>query len=344
MWLLCASLLEQTAIAQSAQSASTTGTLVIVRTARDASIVTRVRTELAGSAFEIVEIDAGPGTARAALEQIAAEYGASAVMRVRSEPASVEVWSRSVASDAQGTIDLVTVPDGETHEDEVLALRAVETLRARSLTLAPAPSARAAQKPEPVASTAQPAAETDVPEPDEPAPITPQLWLELAPAIVLSPSELGPQLGGLLGARAQLSSLVSMAGFAFVPLWREDLEAVEGSAHVATWLLGAAIDAQLRTRPWQLSGGAGIASVLTQMSGSASAPFEGDDVLKTSAAPFLHGSLQLELGASVRACLRALIGFAAPAVVVRFEDRDIASWGRPFALLSLGVELPLTRL
>lgn len=333
-------------MAQSAPSTSASGTLVIVRTARDASIVTRVRTELAGSAFEIVEIDAGPGTARAALAQLGDEQGASAVMRVRSDPASVELWSRSAGSDEEGTIDLITVPDGETHEDEVLALRAVETLRARSLTLAPAPSARAAPKPEPkpAASIAPPAAETDVPENDEPPAIAPQLWLELAPAIVLSSSELGPQLGGLLSARAQLSSLLSIAGFAFVPLWREDLEAAEGSAHVATWLLGAAIDAHLRMRAWELSGGAGIASVLTQMSGSASAPFEGDDVLKTSAAPFLRGTLALELGASVRACLRALIGFTAPEVVVRFEDRDIASWGRPFALLSLGVELPLTAL
>jgi hypothetical protein len=42
--------------------------------------------------------------------------------------------------------------------------------------------------------------------------------------------------------------------------------------------------------------------------------------------------------------LRALIGFALPEVAVRFEDREITSWGRPFALLSLGVELPITPL
>jgi hypothetical protein len=359
VWLLAIVLMEHAALAQSTPTA---GTLVIVRTARDAAIVMRVRTELATSAFEIVEIEAEPSTARAALSQLAAEHGASAVMRVRSEPTSIELWSRSAQSAEHGTIDLITVPDGETHGDEVLALRAVETLRARALALLPPPSARPAEpepepdpEPEPSAPAAQPAPQTEedalepaqafTPEaPEAAAPVTPQLWLELAPAVVLSPGGLGPQLGGLVSARAQLSAQVSIAGLAVVPLWRAELEADEGRARVATWLLGAAIDAHARLRAWELSGGAGIASALTPMSGSAAAPFEGVDQLETSAAPFLRGSLQLELGGSLRACLRALIGFALPEVAVSFEERDVASWGRPFALLSLGVELPLAPL
>jgi hypothetical protein len=255
---------------------------------------------------------------------------------------------------------MVSVPDGETHRDEILALRVVETLRARSLGLVATEPAPAAREPE---EQPAPAPQRERVDDEALAPVPPdvaaapaedperarelRLWLQLGPSLASSPGGLGPELGALLGLRLDASQLLSISGFAVAPLWRADVVAEEGRASISTWLLGAAIDARLHAASWTLSGGVGIASVLTQMSGSAAPLHDAEDELETGAAPLLRAAAQLDLGA-VRAGLRGMLGFAVPVVSVRFEDgaveREVARWGRPFALLSLAVELPLARL
>lgn len=339
---------------------------MIVRSAGDDAIIARVRSELSASAFELVELEASSSNARAALAQVAAAHDAGAALRVRaasSRPTeaarlSVELWSAS-NDDAAGALDVITVPDGETHAAEVLAVRVVETLRARSLGLVlaqpallvapkPEPEAQETEGPEDVARDAEQAAEEELePEALEPAeraaaPVR-ALWLELAPSLLLSSGGLGSQIGALLALRLDASQLLSISVFGAAPLWRAELVAAEGQANVSTWLLGAAIDAQLRWQAWALCAGAGIASVLTAMSGSAEPPFEGNDELLTSAAPLLRAALQLELAPWLRISARGMLGLAVPRVSTRFEEREVARWGQPFALLSIGVELALAQ-
>jgi hypothetical protein len=336
----------------------------------DDAIVARVRGELSATAFELVELEVGAVDARAALAHVAAAHDAGAALRVRvasSRPAeatrlSVELWSAS-SDAAAGALDTITVPDGETHAAEVLAVRVVETLRARSLGLVLAqPSAAVAPKPEPgpdaqgteALKGAQRDAERSADEELEAEVIVPAepmssraparaLWLELAPSFVLSSGGLGPQLSALLALRLDASRLLSISVFGAAPLWRAELAAQEGQANVSTWLLGAAIDAQLRWRASALSAGAGIASVLTHMRGSASPPFEGDAELVTSAAPVLRAALHVQLTAWLRVGARGMLGAALPRVSVRFEEREVARWGQPFALVGICVELALAQ-
>jgi hypothetical protein len=152
-----------------------------------------------------------------------------------------------------------------------------------------------------------------------------------------------PELGALLALRVDATSLLSIGVFGVAPLWRAELTADEGRANVATWLLGAALDAQLRWHAWSISAGAGIASVLTHMSGSAAPPFEGDDELVTSAAPLLRLALHVELAAWLRIGVRGMLGFSVPEVATRFEERVVARWGQPCAILGVGAELALAQ-
>lgn len=334
--------------------------VVIVRTVGDDAIVARVRSELSASAFELVELEAGSASARAALAQVAGAHDAGAAVRVRvaaqATARSVELWS-ALSDDPAGSLDVITVPDGETHAAEVLALRVVETLRARTLGLElarPAPAApaaparepaeRARDAPEEPARVAEQPADVAAIEPAERA-ASPRraLWLELAPSLVLSSGGLGSQLGALLALRLDASQLLSISVFGAAPLWRAELTAEEGQANVSTWLLGAALDAQVRWQAWALSAGAGIASVLTHMSGAAEPPFEGDDELVTSAAPLLRAALHVQLMPWLRVSARGMLGFAVPRVSTRFDEREIARWGQPFALLGVGVELALAQ-
>jgi hypothetical protein len=39
--------------------------------------------------------------------------------------------------------------------------------------------------------------------------------------------------------------------------------------------------------------------------------------------------------------LRVLIGASVPEVSMRFVEREVASWGQPFMLITLGLELPM---
>lgn len=342
-----------------AASAQAAGSVVLVRTPGDDALVARIHSELSASGFDVLEVSAAAPNARGELAQLAAEHGAYAALRVapprrRASPA-IELWSASADAATAGALDMIAVSEGELQSAEVLALRVVETLRARSLGFvagrppppAAVPKPEAEVEPEAeVGPEADAEAEVDLDASDQEAPATERprsLWLELAPSLVLGPGGLPPEVGALLALRLDASSLLSISLFGVAPVWRAELTAEEGRANVATWLLGAALDAQLRWHALSISAGAGIAAALTNMSGSAAPPFEGDDELVTSAAPMLRVALHVELATWLRIGARGMLGFSVPEVSTRFEERVVARWGRPCVLLGVGAELALAQ-
>jgi hypothetical protein len=305
-------------------------------------VIVRIRADLDASSFTLLELDE-VAAGRSALAQLAAQHQAIAALRIRAVPRSAELWTADAAADAPGALDVIMVAGSEAHADEVLALRVVETLRARSLSLTRVEAAPPApEQPPSVPKTQAPEPEPSAGGADAIAtPHALQLWLELAPSLTLSPGGFGPELGAALSVRVQPLSFLSLAGFAVVPLWRDEVAVDEGSASMATWLLGVAADLHVQLAPIELSGGLGIASVIEQLDGSAAAPFEGRSDTERLAAPFARVAFHLALGAGLRLCTRALIGLAVPELSLQVEQREHATWGRPFVLVSVGLELPL---
>jgi hypothetical protein len=182
------------------------------------------------------------------------------------------------------------------------------------------------------------------PEADEPPPVplrVPQLWLELAPAVAFSPGGLGPALDVSASARLQLAAEWSLGALAIVPIWSERVEEQEGSARVHTLMLGGAADYHVGARPLQFSAGLGLAALLSLMSGSTELPLSEETDMVATVGPFARVALHVELGAGLHLCARALVGASIPEVGVHFVDREVAHWGRPFVVATLGIELPL---
>jgi hypothetical protein len=316
---------------------------VVVQSAGDEALLARIRNELEASglsAFE-VKVEGDPG-GRAGLAQLAREHGARAALRVRGVQHGVELWT---ANGEDGVVDVIALREGDAHAGEVLALGVVETLRARGLG-GERERERATTTTSATRTTSTPTPTTDA------APSTSvestrdrdsdgrRVWVEVAPAIGVSPGGLGAEASAFFGVRYQPASFVSIGGFGFVPLWREALQAAEGSATVSTWMLGLAIDGHLRAGAFELAAGAGIASAIVVMRGEARATFDGVDETERVAAPLLRTSVHLPLG-SVRLCLRVHGGVSVPLARVRFDERQVARWGQPFVAFSLGAELPL---
>jgi hypothetical protein len=107
--------------------------------------------------------------------------------------------------------------------------------------------------------------------------------------------------------------------------------------------LGADVDGVLQ-RDDQFLGarlGLGVAAIWLHMEGSAIAPRQGltDDVFV--ALPYARAAGWLTLLDPVRIVAETRVGLAAPRPVVVFDGRQVAHWGRPMVLGSLGIGFAL---
>jgi hypothetical protein len=75
------------------------------------------------------------------------------------------------------------------------------------------------------------------------------------------------------------------------------------------------------------------------MRGEASTPFVAHDDSLTAGVYYLHASAGRWLSDSVRLRAGVLAGATAPRPVLRFDDRDVATWGRAFGALALEAEI-----
>jgi hypothetical protein len=162
--------------------------------------------------------------------------------------------------------------------------------------------------------------------------------VEFAPALVLSPGGIGPAFEGFGSVRLQVASPWSVALFGLVPFTSDRVRAKEGSASVSTWIAGAGADLHTHGERFELGLRAGAGAVFTVMHGEAEAPYRSHDQTVVVAALFAGPSLQYHLGGGFRVCARALAGLALPRVAVRFAGREVAHWGRPFGVGTIGLE------
>ena len=166
------------------------------------------------------------------------------------------------------------------------------------------------------------------------------LWVGLGPAVGLSPGGLGlvPQVKA--GLSIEPSPIWSASVFALLPTFPSAVEAAEGEADVWVGLLAAAGDATLvKADSWGYAIGAGAALVGLQMEGSAEAPYVGEEDSVFTAAGFTRISAYYVLPPAWRLRGELLMGLAAPRPTVRFAERQVGSWGRPFALAIIELEL-----
>jgi hypothetical protein len=326
----------------------------LIRTPGDEAVVCRVRVDLRAFGWRIIEVPIqDTATPHESLAQWASEYSAVAALRVDAALGQIEIhierpWGNvyEILRNEDGPIDA-----------QILALRTTEALRAHGLDSGPA-AARVAQdqtsSPAPnqgVRSTAvsrslvraQALSTTTQTKPGNRAETTVQkgLWLQLAPATTASPGGLGIGFAALLGARFEISPRWSVAANGLVPLTSRLASAPEGSAHVATSLVGFAVEGTwLRHSHWFCTSGLGLALLWTVAEGwDAQTGYAKTYDTTSTTAPQFHLRTGLQLSRDWSAFGMLLGGVSFPEVRVLFADHEARTWGQPYTILSLGVEL-----
>jgi hypothetical protein len=216
-------------------------------------------------------------------------------------------------------------------EAELLAVSAVETLRATLMEI----------------NLAQPAKGEVAPPPAVRALVAPQsrrFAARLGAGVgydrqgnLESSWQLAIALTAALGPRLR----IGLDGL--VPLTSAGVRGPEGQADVRLWLAGPFLEVALTgpASPADISAGVGVWGAMLRMQGTAAAPYQGVPASVTTLAP------HADIGARFRLGRRLAIGgfvsaaIAAPEVIVRFSGREAARWGRPFGLAGLVIEARL---
>jgi hypothetical protein len=299
-------------------------------------LLARVAAELTALGFEPVFLPLPPEIAPPeGLADAARSVDAVAAVQLLPTAGAVRIW---LVDRVTGKTVLREVSSGAEGEDgpSLVVLRTVELLRASFLEIRIAP---------PPAGEMQPAAPVEslvaLSPPEAEAP--PRLALELAPAVTVGSFEVAPTLTVQLGAHLRLTDLVGVELFGLVPAVPLHLSAPEGEAdlHMGALAAGVRLTFAAPDDRWVPFLGGGVAVTFVDVRGDPLPGFVGHPALVAAGAPYLRGGLAVALAQLLRLRLDVLVGWALPSTIVRFDDREVASWG-PFLLTaSLGLEVLL---
>jgi hypothetical protein len=304
-------------------------TIVRVRSARVA-LDERLSAELSTLGLAVKEVD--PIDARTNLDDVARATGARAVVRVVEQDNTIELWVRP-RNEADAPIHHVVAMDPRRGWN-LAAVSALEILRADLLDVhdEPAPSARP-----PVPELLKPRPEGVRP---PAASRAPWLWAHLAIGAESSPGGLGVSSELLGELRIELSSWFDLAAFGALSPVAEQVTGPEGVAHVRHAIVGAAADARVRWRSVTASLGVGpVVGVFTMTGEALASGYAGQSASIVTAGPMLRACATLDVAPSLRVRMEVGAGMTAPHAVIWFAGREVADWGQPFGLLTLGLEL-----
>jgi hypothetical protein len=305
--------------------------VLVVRSPGDAAVSGRMIAELAALGFDVSEV-VDP-TPEQPLVEVAQTSGAVAAVRATPSERRVELWVVDPSTQATAFEETVSI-DGR---PDVLAVHAVEVLRARlvkvGLAEPPPPSRAVEHPPTPEHRAAEPA-------PEPRSGDVPLVWLGIGPAVQLSAGGLGPIPSAILDIRAAPLASLSLLGFVTLPLTSARVESVEGSADLEPALAGLVAEMQTSGKRWTLALGAGAGVLWVDMRGAnATEDYVARSDRVTGVAGFGDVAVCRSLLDGLSTCADLWFGSAMPRVAVRFGDREVATWGRPFGMASLRLEI-----
>jgi hypothetical protein len=317
--------------------------------ARARRCLTRLREELTAGGFEVAVSEFGAGgDALWMVDPPTPRDGSLATIALIGNPdeGPAELWIVDGVSGGRAAVRRLLVPAGSSaHDDEVLAIRSLEFLRASALELARG----AATAPPPPA--APPAMATIVAAPEVPPPVTavvsppaaPRLVsFELGMSLLESSLSLGPAYLPLARVRVEPLSLLEMrltvAGLGTRPqVTRGDDSATVGQAFGLVEVRAAF----RRGRAVRPAIGVGGGALLVRVDGVGKWPHEGRHGQVWSALFDVGVGLTIALGRRLAVAAEAHGQLTAPYPTVQFSGEEAARIGRPALLTSLTLVAPL---
>ncbi|WP_437930932.1 hypothetical protein WMF37_17425 [Sorangium sp. So ce291] len=337
--LLCA--------ARPAAAAAAARVVLVQPSAADPSIseaLIRIRGELVADGFDVELLDSQSASApRPAMDDAGQQAGSAALIGLFLAPdgQAAELWVVDPLTNKTLVRRIDTRGEAPEHIAEVLAVRAVELLRASLLELlmssrrSAAPIAAAAPRPSAVQEPRS--AERSLDQPSRRS-----TWgVELGGGLLASPGGIGPSL--LLVARLRLAPLgplgpiegrLSLAGLGTAPR----VVGPQGSATVQQRLglveLAALPWPELRLRP-RFSAGLGVLHVAVD--GEASWPYRGVHSARWAFAADAGAGVELGITRRLDVVAEAHALVAHPYPVVRFAETEAARGARPALLGTLSL-------
>jgi hypothetical protein len=318
MHALAAGLLLFAALAAETVPRAEVNRVALLRIAGDERLHVRLAAELRVQHYDVVEVEGGE------LDAALRATGAQAAMKVEASPELVRVWILNGPTGKQ--IFREVAPEERAPLDRaIVALWAVELLRASALAL----------RPPVVAAT---------PAPPPPAPVG--VALEVAPAVAVSPGGLGPSWHLMLGARWQVGPVCGLEAVVLAPTFPTKVASTGGSALISMGLLGVGAFAMAGSSQARWSAQAAVGAALLGVratgdvsdAGASGGTFLGRTDQTVSGGPYVRAGASLRAASWFRLRADALSGVMLPRPVVQFGDAQVASWGRPWIAAVVGAE------
>jgi hypothetical protein len=173
-----------------------------------------------------------------------------------------------------------------------------------------------------------------------------RLWLQGGAGGATSPGGVGPGAVARAGVRIEPAGPFSVTAFALLPLSSPAVRGAEGSADVSVVVAGGTVDyALVRSSAFRLALGFGGGAALFSVSGRSDDPvWVGRARTVASGVVFANASTAFRLGPWLGLRLEVTGGTASPRPTIEFDGKDVASWGRPFAVLTVGAEIDVVSL
>jgi hypothetical protein len=310
--------------------------------------LTRLREELTAGGFQVTVSEFGAGgDALWMVDPPSPRDGSLATIALIGNPddGPAELWIVDGAAGGRAVVRRLVVPAGtSTHDDEVLAIRTLEFLRASALELARAPTttATATPTPAPTAPHAMPAA-VITPE-HAPAPASPlappgargPFSFELGLSLLAASLSLEPAYLPVARLRAEMASLlearITVAGLGTRP----QLVRSTGTATVGQTL--GLVEMRVAFRRGQTlrpAVGVGGGVLLVQVDGAGNGSYEGRGGRAWAGLLDISAGLTIALGRRLAIAIDAHGQVAAPYPSVRFSGQEAARIDRPALLTSL---------
>jgi hypothetical protein len=307
----------------------------------DGGIVRRLRVELAELGLVLVTERPAPGATQPRdLEAAARRVDAVAALRIQQRTTDVEVWVRDRMTGKTLLREIVASDADGAERDAMVALQAVELLRASLLELESTLPPRGTAKPPPQVR----AAAREALDPASPAPASPSAawWLGVAGAVGIAGGA-GVRPQAALTGQWRFHRWVAIEAGAVVPLGAIGVTEPEATANVVVTSFHLGLDLPLLSpeSAFDLRVGAALGATWAHIDTSANAGFlaESDDVVMA----WPHGHLAAAWLPTdrLRLTFAARLGAAVPRMVMDFAGRDVLTYGRPLVVLALGPELAL---
>jgi hypothetical protein len=288
----------------------------------------RIGAELRALGFEVeAPHDGETVSTRADIEALAQSTNAVAAIQVDATSASLRIWK--IDRDTGRVFPAISLPMG--HDETVLALRAVESVRASLVDL----KNLVPERPSPLAP---PTAERPAPRAHH---LVPSFGAFLGPAVALSPGPIGASFQAFGSGHWMAGAHWGLEAIVVAPLVPTRWSNAEGTATLAFGL--AALGLRYRppvSGPWSVDLAGGMGVVLLHGEGvPINDSFLGHQRDNWTAISFVRLGGSVELFPSLRLRGDIVTALALSPVVYTMVDGARAVWGRPLAVATVGLEM-----